>query len=98
MEKKMETAIVFGGYIGIMGKKMETTIVYWGHVGVMEKKMETIIVYWDHIGIMEKKMETTVVLFRVQGLRVGDLSAGVWQGIIIPSAPRLIEKIATPIG
>ena len=33
MEKKMETTIVYWGYIGIMGKKMETTIgilgLYW---------------------------------------------------------------------
>ena len=31
MEKKMETTIVFGGYIGIMEKKMDTIIVYWGY-------------------------------------------------------------------
>ena len=30
MEKKMETAIVHWGDIGIMEKKMEATIVYWG--------------------------------------------------------------------
>ena len=28
MEKKMETTIVYCGYIGIMENKMETTIVY----------------------------------------------------------------------
>ena len=28
MEKKMETTIVYQGYIGIMEKKMETTIAY----------------------------------------------------------------------
>ena len=57
-EKKMETTIVYWGYIGIMEKKMETTRVSWGHIGIMEKKMETTIVYWGHIGIIEKKMET----------------------------------------
>ena len=31
MEKKMETTIVFGGYIGVMEKKMETT----GIIGVI---------------------------------------------------------------
>ena len=61
MEKKMETTIVYWGYIGIMEKKMETTIVYWGYIGIMEKKMETTIVYWGYIGIMEKKMETTIL-------------------------------------
>ena len=30
MEKKMETTIVYWGYIRIMGKKMEITIVYGG--------------------------------------------------------------------
>ena len=29
MEKKMETTIVYWGYVGIMEKKMETNIVYW---------------------------------------------------------------------
>ena len=29
MEKKMETAIVYRGYIGIMEKKMEATIVFY---------------------------------------------------------------------
>ena len=43
VEKKMETAIVYRGYIGIMEKKMETTIVYRGYIGIMEKKMETTI-------------------------------------------------------
>ena len=33
MEKKMETTIVYWGYMGIMEKKMETTIVYWGLYG-----------------------------------------------------------------
>ena len=33
MENKMETTIVYWGYIGIMEKKMETTIVYWVHEG-----------------------------------------------------------------
>ena len=32
MEKKMETTIVYWGYIGIMGKNMETTIM--GYIGV----------------------------------------------------------------
>ena len=41
MEKRMETTIVYWGYIGIMEKKMETTIVYWGYMGIMEKRMET---------------------------------------------------------
>ena len=31
MEKKMETTIVYWGYIGIMEKKMETTIM--GYIG-----------------------------------------------------------------
>ena len=44
MEKKLETTIVYWGYIGVMEKKMETTIVYWGYIGVMENKMETTIV------------------------------------------------------
>ena len=61
MDKKMETTIVYWGYIGIMEKKMETTIVYWGYIGIMEENMETTIVYWGHIGVMEKKMETTIV-------------------------------------
>ena len=30
MEKKMEAAIVYWGFLGIMEKKMEATIVYWG--------------------------------------------------------------------
>ena len=30
MEKKMETTIVYWGYIGIMEKRMEATIVYYG--------------------------------------------------------------------
>ena len=46
MENKMETTIVYWGYIGIMENKMETTIVYWGYTGIMENKMETTIVYW----------------------------------------------------
>ena len=29
---KMETTIVYWGYIGIMENKMETTIVYWGYM------------------------------------------------------------------
>ena len=29
MEKKMETTMVYWGYIGIVEKKMEATIVYW---------------------------------------------------------------------
>ena len=32
MENKMETTIVSGVYVGIMGNKMETTIVYGGVV------------------------------------------------------------------
>ena len=35
MEKKMETTIIYWGYIGIMEKKMETTIIYWGYIGVI---------------------------------------------------------------
>ena len=35
MEKKMETTIVYWGYIEKMEKKMETTIVYWGYIGVI---------------------------------------------------------------
>ena len=45
VQKKMETTIVYGGYIGIMEKKMETTIVYWGYMRIMGKKMEITIVY-----------------------------------------------------
>ena len=30
----METALVYGGNLGIMGKKMEITIVYWGTIVV----------------------------------------------------------------
>ena len=33
MEKKMETTIVYTGYIGVMEKKMGTTIVYRGYIG-----------------------------------------------------------------
>ena len=33
MGKKIETTIVYWGYMyGIMEKKMETTIVYWGYI------------------------------------------------------------------
>ena len=31
MEEKMETTIVYWGYIGIMEKKMEASVVYWGY-------------------------------------------------------------------
>ena len=55
MEKKMETTIVYWGYIGIMEKKMEATIVYWGYIGLMEKEMEMTGI----IGV--KKMETTII-------------------------------------
>ena len=34
--KKLEPAIVYWGYIGIMEKKMETIIVYWGHTRIMD--------------------------------------------------------------
>ena len=30
--QKMETTIVYWGYIRIMEKKMETKIVYWGYI------------------------------------------------------------------
>ena len=33
MEKKMETTIVFWGYIGIVENKMETTILCMGFIG-----------------------------------------------------------------
>ena len=46
MENKMETTVVYWGYIGIMEKKMETTVVYWGYIGIMEMKMETTIFAW----------------------------------------------------
>ena len=59
--RKMETTIVYWGYIGIMEKKMEATIVYWGYNGIMEKRMEATVVYWGYNGIMENKMETTIV-------------------------------------
>ena len=39
MEKKMETTIVYRGYIGIM-ENGNYYIVYWGYRGIMEKKME----------------------------------------------------------
>ena len=61
MEKKMETTIVYLGYIRIMEKKMATTIVYWGYIRIMEKKMATTIVYLGYIRIMEKKMATTII-------------------------------------
>ena len=38
MLRRMETIMVYWGYIGIMEKKMETTIVYWGYIGIMDKK------------------------------------------------------------
>ena len=47
MANRMETTIVYWGYIGMMEKKMETTIVYWGYIGIMEKKMETILLCWE---------------------------------------------------
>ena len=37
--KKIETTIVYWGFIGIMEKKMETTIVYWGFIGILENQM-----------------------------------------------------------
>ena len=33
-EKKMETTVVYYGYIGAMEKKMETTTVYEVHIGM----------------------------------------------------------------
>ena len=33
MENRMETTIVYWGYIGEMENRMETTIVYWGYIG-----------------------------------------------------------------
>ena len=47
METKMETTIVYRGYVGIMENTMETTIVYRGSIGIMENTMETTIVYWE---------------------------------------------------
>ena len=44
MENKMETTMVYWGYIGVMEKKMETTMVYWGYIGIVEKKMEATVV------------------------------------------------------
>ena len=35
MEKKMETTIVYWGFVGIMENQMETTIVYWGFIGLV---------------------------------------------------------------
>ena len=35
MKRKMETTIVYLGYIGKREKNMETTIVDWGYVGVI---------------------------------------------------------------
>ena len=32
MENKLETTIVYWGYIEIMENQMETTTVYWGYV------------------------------------------------------------------
>ena len=37
MGNKMETTIVYWGYIRIMGNKMETATVYWGYTRTMEK-------------------------------------------------------------
>ena len=34
-EKKMETTIVYWGYIGVMEKNMETTMVYMDYIGVI---------------------------------------------------------------
>ena len=72
MENKMETTIVYWGYIGIMENKMEATIVYWGYIGIMENKMEATIVYWGYIGIMENKMEATIVYYLVEGLGMAE--------------------------
>ena len=37
-KKKMETATVYWGHIGILERKLEPTIVYWGYIGITEKK------------------------------------------------------------
>ena len=37
MENKMETTIVYRGYIGIMENKLETTIVYRGYIRIISK-------------------------------------------------------------
>ena len=41
MEKKMETTIVYWGYIdiGIMENKMETAVTYWGSTYIAEMSM-----------------------------------------------------------
>ena len=33
--KKMKTAVVYWGYIGIMDKKMEAIILHWGNIGAI---------------------------------------------------------------
>ena len=105
MEKKMETTIVYWGYIGIMEKKMETTvtIVYWGYMGIMEKKMETTIVYWGYIGILEKKMETTIMGYigvrgSLGGLKGSYFQAerGVGKGPFCKGSPEAGPKPGTP--
>ena len=50
MERKMETAPVSRGYMGIMKKNMEITVVYRGYIGIVEKRMETTIVGLYRVG------------------------------------------------
>ena len=61
MEKKMETTIVYWGYLGIMENRMETTIVYWRYMGIMESKMETTIVYWGYVGFRGSLLEVPIL-------------------------------------
>ena len=52
MEKKMESTMLYWGYIGIMEKKMESTMLCWGYIGNNGKKMESAVVCWGYIGII----------------------------------------------
>ena len=49
---KMETTIVYWGYIGIMEKTLKTTMVSLGYIGIREDKMEYLLQ-----GIMTLNME-----------------------------------------
>ena len=53
MEKKMETTILWGYIVVILG------LFYFG---ITEKKMEATLVYWGYIRITENKMETTEII------------------------------------
>ena len=44
MDNKMETAIVYWDYIGIMQNNMETTIVYWGFMGIIPRMQHWVLI------------------------------------------------------